>query len=121
MVLAQQEEALARFGFNPGTTPAAFAAAQAQALAALNAAIGEVTGAYGGSPPSADGGPRRGGRRRRRTGRPPGYAGGAAGPPRRAWPPDCRPGDGWCRAGGHGYLGPGRRARSTGRRHRYGG
>jgi hypothetical protein len=47
MVLAQQEEALARYGSNPGTTPAAFAAAQAQALATLNRAIGEVTQAYG--------------------------------------------------------------------------
>ena len=47
MVLAQQEEALARFGVNPSTTPAAFAAAEAQALAALNAAIADVTAAYG--------------------------------------------------------------------------
>jgi len=47
MVLAQQEEALARFGVNPSTTPAAFAAAEAQALAALNTAIADVTQAYG--------------------------------------------------------------------------
>ena len=47
MVLAQQEEALARFGVNPSTTPAAFAAAEAQALAALNTAIADVTAAYG--------------------------------------------------------------------------
>ena len=47
MVLAQQEEALARFGVNPSTTPAAFAAAEAQALAALDTAIADVTAAYG--------------------------------------------------------------------------
>jgi hypothetical protein len=48
MVLAQQEEALARFAVNPSTTAAAFAAAEAQALAVLNGAIGEVTQSYSG-------------------------------------------------------------------------
>ena len=48
MVLAQQEEALARFAVNPSTTPAALAAAEAQALAVLNQAIGEVSTAYAG-------------------------------------------------------------------------
>ena len=70
MVLAQQEEALARFGVNPSTTPAAFAAAEAQALAALNTAIADVTaGLRGDHPRHADGGARRGehgGRRRNR-------------------------------------------------------
>jgi hypothetical protein len=47
MVLAQQEEALARYAVNPAVTPAALAAAEAQALATLNTAIGEVTQAYG--------------------------------------------------------------------------
>ncbi|MGZ8750096.1 MAG: hypothetical protein ACXWYP_04365 [Pseudonocardia sp.] len=46
MVLAQQEEALARYAVNPSTTAAALAAAEAQALAVLNGAIGEVTSAY---------------------------------------------------------------------------
>ena len=65
MVLAQQEEALARFGVNPSTTPAAFAAAEAQALAALNTAIADVTQAYGViTPVDADGGARRGERGR---------------------------------------------------------
>jgi len=48
MVLAQQEEALARYAVNPSTTAAALAAAEAQALAVLNGAIGEVTSAYQG-------------------------------------------------------------------------
>ena len=48
MVLAQQEAALARYAVNPSTTPAALAATEAQALAVLNGAIGEVTSAYSG-------------------------------------------------------------------------
>lgn len=48
MVLAQQEAALARYGANPSTTAASLAAAEAQALAVLNRAIGEVSTAYAG-------------------------------------------------------------------------
>ncbi len=55
MVLAQQEEALARYGSNPGVTPEMFAIALAQALATLNAAIAEVTGSYAAIAPPAPG------------------------------------------------------------------
>ena len=112
MVLAQQEEALARFGVNQSTTPAAFAAAEAQALAALNAAIADVTSAYGvitpispTAAPVVAGAAGTGGGSAAATGTT--GIGGAVGPPRRAWPPHADRWDGWCRTSGTGTSGTG--------------
>ena len=93
MVLAQQEEALARFAVNPSTTPAALAAAEAQALAVLNGAIGEVTSAYQGilPPPPTPAPVVAAGAGTSATSAGSGTGlGGALGVPRPGWPPGCR-------------------------------
>ena len=55
MVLAEQEQMLAELANRPTTTPAQFAAAEAQALAVVNRAIDAVTRSYASIAPTAPG------------------------------------------------------------------